>query len=79
MCGEAAFCPFLLMDKDRICKEMQEVGILSLSQCHHLCFLAEQLPDCGSPSCYSKSETSLVAKDCIRATAHPANSFPHLI
>lgn len=40
MCGEAAFCPFLLMDKDRICKEIQEVGTLSVSQCHHLCFLA---------------------------------------
>lgn len=79
MCGEAAFCPFSLMDKDRICKKTQEVGTLSVSQCHHLCFLAEQLPGCGSPSCRSNTETSLVGKDLIRATAHPANSFPHLI
>lgn len=65
------------MDKDVICKETHEVGTLSSSQCHRLYFLAEQLPGCGSPSCHSNTETNLVGKDHIRATAHPSNSFPH--
>lgn len=77
MCDEAAPCPPLLMD--RVHKETQEVGALPASQCNHLCFLAGQQPGCASLSCHSNTEMSLVGKDHLRTTAHPANYFPSLL